>query len=71
MCTEMILENTNRKTCHNLNEIVKKDTDQLTRLITIINTLYAPQTNKRRGLFDGIGTVVKLYSEPWTRTIKN
>jgi len=40
-------------------EIVRKESRQLNRIMTTINTAYVTLTNKRRGLVDGIGTIAK------------
>lgn len=58
-CEQIKSDDHNKRTCDNLKEIVKNESKQLAKLITLINTLYKTRTNKRRGLVDGIGSIAK------------
>lgn len=55
LCRQVTVE----RFCDNYLEIVRKESKQLSRLMTTINTIYVIPTDKRRGLIDGIGTVAK------------
>ncbi|XP_070171358.1 uncharacterized protein [Polyergus mexicanus] len=59
MCEQIKSEFHHKRTCDNLEKIVKNESKQLTKLMTLINTLYKTRTNGRRGLVDGIGTIAK------------
>lgn len=59
MCEQIKSEFHHKRTCDNLKEIVKNESKQLTKLTTLINTLYKTRTNGRRGLIDGIGGIAK------------
>jgi len=45
--------------CSNLDNIIRKEAEYLKNLITQINVIYKTPTNKRRGLIDGVGKIVK------------
>lgn len=51
-------ENYIKRTCDNLKSIIN-DSNTLTKIITLINTLYKTRMDKRRGLIDRKGLITK------------
>lgn len=48
-----------RDACNNLDIIAKREAKYLKNVMTQIQTIYKPPTNRRRGLIDGIGSIAK------------
>lgn len=60
ICDTMRLQSHyHKEACINLDIIAKKEAKYLRRIMTQIQTIYKPNTNRRRGLIDGIGSIAK------------
>lgn len=52
-------ENSIKQTCDNLKNIINNESNNLSKIITLINTLYKVKSDKCRGLINGIGSITK------------
>jgi len=60
MCEAMGFQSKyHRQICDNLDRIAKKEATYLKNIMNQIRTIYRPPINKRRGLVDGIDSLVK------------